>query len=120
MTSKFDEAPRNGLCRGHDTNKWFPVFGPSPTKEERKKNERDTAEAVLICSKCEQQHHCLEYSLRHEPYGIWGGKTELERANLRNARKIILTRDARIFFPGIGTRNANGNFSRPEEVGAAE
>lgn len=120
MTTTFDQAPVNGLCKGLDTNKWFPIFGPSPTKEERRKNLADTAEAVAVCNKCEKQHHCLEYSLRHEPYGIWGGKTELERAHIRNARNIILTRDARIYFPGIGTRNANGNFGQQDEDGSPE
>jgi hypothetical protein len=118
VADKFDEAPRDGKCKGHDTNLWFPVFGPSPTKEERKTNERNTAQALIICEQCDKQVHCLEYSLRHEPYGIWGGKTELERAKLRAIKKIRLTRDARIFFPGIGTRNANGNFAEQQELDA--
>jgi hypothetical protein len=111
MADKFDEAPRDGRCKGQDTNMWFPVFGASPTREERKANERNTAQALIICKDCEQTQHCLEYSLRHEPYGIWGGRTELQRAKLRAARSIRLSRDARIFFPGIGTRNANGDFT---------
>jgi hypothetical protein len=116
MADKFDEAPRDGKCKGHDTNLWFPVFGPSPTREERKTNERNTAQALIICNGCEKTEHCLEYSLRHEPYGIWGGRTELQRAKLRAIRSIRLSRDARIFFPGIGTRNANGDFNGWREM----
>jgi hypothetical protein len=111
MTDKFDEAPRDGKCKGYDTNLWFPIFGQSPTKEERKINAKNTAQALLVCNQCDKSYHCLEYSLRHEPYGIWGGETELRRAQMRANRNIRLSRDARLFFPGIGTRNANGNFT---------
>jgi WhiB family transcriptional regulator, redox-sensing transcriptional regulator len=37
-------------------------------------------EAKRICSTCEVRTECLEYALAtKEPYGIWGGLTELER-----------------------------------------
>lgn len=111
MTKKFDEAPRDGKCKGYDTNLWFPVFGPSPTKNERKVGAKNTAIALLICKQCDKAQHCLEYSLRHEPYGIWGGETELRRAKMRASRNIKLSREARIFFPGIGARSANADFS---------
>jgi WhiB family redox-sensing transcriptional regulator len=42
-------------------------------------------EAKRICSRCGVRNECLEYSLSmREPYGIWGGLTEIERrARLR-------------------------------------
>jgi hypothetical protein len=39
---------------------------------------------------------------------MWGGKTEAERAFLRSERNILVSREARIYLPGIGRRNANG------------
>jgi WhiB family redox-sensing transcriptional regulator len=37
-------------------------------------------EAKLICATCDVRRQCLEYALAtKEPYGIWGGLTELER-----------------------------------------
>lgn len=50
-------------------------------------------QAKLVCSHCPVRDECLEYALTmREPYGIWGGLTEVERkAHLRarNARKAV-------------------------------
>lgn len=42
--------------------------------------------AKRICEACEVRRQCLDYALTtREPYGIWGGLTELERkARLRS------------------------------------
>lgn len=64
-------------CRGPDTWLFFP-----PSHAERK-DEREQREerAKTICGRCPVKVDCLEYALRHrEPYGIWGGLTESERA----------------------------------------
>jgi len=107
MGDIFDEAPTDGKCRGYDTNLWFPVFSKSPSKKERQEIQGQVEFAKSICAQCDRSNHCLEYSLRHEPLGIWGGLTELERAKLRNARGITVSRDGRIFFPGVGMRSTN-------------
>lgn len=47
----------------------------SPTE---KRTREDMAKTV--CAGCSVQHQCLEYALSaREPYGIWGGLTEVER-----------------------------------------
>lgn len=44
-------------------------------------------EAKRICSTCDVRHECLEYALQtKEPYGIWGGLTELERKARQHGR----------------------------------
>jgi WhiB family redox-sensing transcriptional regulator len=111
MGDIFDEAPTDGKCRGYDTNMWFPIFSKSPSKAERNEINKQIEIARTICGQCSQSEHCLEYSLRHEPLGIWGGKTELERANIRNSRGIVVSREGRIFFPGIGLRSTNADTS---------
>lgn len=108
MSHDYETPPSNGLCKGQDVNKWFPLIFSELTREEILKINLDTQEAKEICAKCEQVEPCLEYALRHEPLGIWGGKTEAERAMLRSQQNIIVSRDARIYLPGIGRRNANG------------
>jgi hypothetical protein len=108
MSDNLDAPPADGLCKGQDVNKWFPLIVADLTKEELKKIQRDSEEAKSICFKCDKQEPCLEYALRHEPLGIWGGKTEAERAYIRSERRILLSREARIYLPGIGRRNANG------------
>ena len=44
-------------------------------------------QAKLVCSSCSVRDDCLDYALTmREPYGIWGGLTEIERkARLRAA-----------------------------------
>lgn len=108
MSNGVELPPSNGLCKGHDVNKWFPMIVAELTKEELKKVQQDSEEAKSICSRCEVQEQCLEYALRNEPLGIWGGKTEAERAFIRSERNILVSREARIYLPGIGRRNANG------------
>lgn len=108
MSNSVELPPTDGLCKGHDVNKWFPMIVADLSREELKKVHRDSEEAKQICFKCEKQEACLEYALRNEPLGIWGGKTEAERAFLRSERNILVSREARIYLPGIGRRNANG------------
>ena len=49
----------------------------SETPAERRSRE-DTAKRV--CFGCEVRQDCLQYALStKEPYGIWGGLTEIER-----------------------------------------
>ncbi len=67
------------LCRGNHSHLFFP-----PSNFERKEErERREARAKAICSVCPVQVECLEYALQiREPYGIWGGLTEMERRQL--------------------------------------
>ena len=45
-------------------------------------------EAKAVCAGCGIRATCLEYALeRREQYGVWGGKGEDERAELRRARR---------------------------------
>jgi len=108
MSNDIELPPSDGLCKGQDVNKWFPMIVAELTREQLKQVHKDSEEAKAICFKCEKQEECLEYALRNEPLGIWGGKTEAERAYIRSERNILVSRDARIYLPGIGRRNANG------------
>ena len=51
-------------------------------------------QAKLVCSTCSVCDECLDYALTmREPYGIWGGLTEVERkARLRAAGQGRATR----------------------------
>ena len=108
MSQNYDAPPTDGNCKGHNVDKWFPIIEKGLPREQWLKFRADTKEAIELCNSCPSKEHCLEYSLRHEPIGIWGGKTESERAMIRSNRGILLSREARIFLPGIGRRNANG------------
>lgn len=108
MNPDYDFPPTNGKCKGQDVSHWFPRADKGQNAEERAEYRRSIQFAISVCEQCDVQEHCLEYSLRHEPHGIWGGKTEVERAMLRNEKNILLSREGRVFIPGIGKRNANG------------
>ena len=65
-----------GLCRGNHSHLFF-----APSSVERKE-EREHRElrAKSICMICPVRIPCLEYAMEiREPYGIWGGLTEVER-----------------------------------------
>ena len=45
---------------------------------------RMVREAKAICALCTVQAECLDYALRNEAIGIWGGKTDQERRRIRS------------------------------------
>lgn len=62
-----DEA----ACQGMDVNLFYPVKGKKLA-------------ALKVCARCPVADLCLEYAqARSEPWGIWGGMTERERAAAR-------------------------------------
>lgn len=65
-------------CRGGDPAVFF-----SPT-DDRTTTRADRIErAKAICARCPVTAACLEHALRtREPYGVWGGRSETERAEL--------------------------------------
>jgi WhiB family redox-sensing transcriptional regulator len=65
-----------GLCREASPELFFHPEGErGPARRWRQ------ARAVAICRRCPVQAQCREHALRvGEPYGIWGGLTEEDRA----------------------------------------
>ncbi len=57
------------------TAKWGPVY------------DAQVAEAKAVCVGCPVRSTCLEFALAVLPYGIAGGLTETERAQLRGERR---------------------------------
>lgn len=65
-------------CRGADPELFFPTRG------------EDTRAAKAMCADCPVRVPCLEYALaNHERFGIWGGKSERERRQIRKVRGIV-------------------------------
>lgn len=45
---------------------------------------RETSRALQTCGRCTVRVECLAYALAHnEQFGIWGGRTERELAQIR-------------------------------------
>jgi len=74
------------LCRGNHSHLFFP-----PNSTERKdERERREIRAKSICKVCPVAIDCLEYAMTiREPYGIWGGLTEVERRQQVNRMAAV-------------------------------
>lgn len=65
-----------GSCREVGLEFFFPKKGDS------------VAPARTICAGCPVQTECLEYALRSDMHGIWGGATRERRRTIRLERGI--------------------------------
>ena len=74
----FYEWQKQAACRGMDSAIFF-----HPQAERNAAREARIAHAKAICLTCPAIRECLDHALRvREPYGIWGGRSEDERAHL--------------------------------------
>lgn len=64
-------------------------------------------EAKAACATCPVQDQCADWAIPHEGHGYWGGLTERERAEIRNAEGIILwePQSSITYIGGIGRNN---------------
>jgi hypothetical protein len=44
---------------------------------------RQLATVKKVCGNCPFQKDCLDWGVKHESFGIWGGATEYERSMIR-------------------------------------
>jgi WhiB family redox-sensing transcriptional regulator len=65
----------HGRCRETDPELWFPTKGDN------------SLQARLICQACPVRVECLEWALRHNELGVWGGVTEIARRRILTARR---------------------------------
>lgn len=49
-------------------------------------------QAKAVCKECPLIKDCLDYALRNDEHGIWGGTTEHERAKIRRSLGIMVSR----------------------------
>lgn len=68
-------------CRNEDPEIFFPAGDPPDPFDER------NTEALTVCARCPVVAECLAEALVRIPFGIAGGMTARERAELRIARQ---------------------------------
>jgi hypothetical protein len=77
-------------CRDHDPTLWDGRREQDPRsrrKAGKRRPQSDFRTAKAICNVCPERLACLEYALREGiSIGIWGGKTEDERNQIRSGR----------------------------------
>ncbi len=66
---------RDGLCAQVDHDVFFPERGGS------------VRSAQKICRGCPVTDDCLEFALRSEQVGVWGGTSEAERIRIQKQRQ---------------------------------
>jgi WhiB family redox-sensing transcriptional regulator len=76
-----------GACKGFPTHWWFPEINNRETKV-------NVSKAIDICKSCQLVKQCLDYALRNETHGVWGGMKEVEREIYRRKCGIMLTPEA--------------------------
>lgn len=78
------EWQRIAACRGMDSSMFF-----HPPKERDAARENRAARAKAVCRQCPVIAECLDHALRvREPYGVWGGRTEDERAQILGVQSL--------------------------------
>lgn len=81
-------------CRGMEVEIFF-----HPARERRRLKQRRIDQAKAICHHCPVLEECRRYALTtREPYGIWGGLSEEERAAILGVGNLR--------YPGRARRSA--------------
>ena len=79
-------------CAGADPEIFFTIEAdesPDLTSDQRYKlNKRNKQKALELCMSCPLRVACLEQNIT-TPYGIFGGKTAMERRRLAEAAELI-------------------------------
>ena len=71
-------------CQGMDTATFF-----HPPNERDAAREARITVAKAVCRRCPAINDCLDHALRaREPYGVWGGLSEDERATLLGVESL--------------------------------
>lgn len=74
-----------GACRGEDSRLFF-----HPEGERGSSRAAREASAKAVCMRCPVIQDCLRHALAtREPYGVWGGMSETERAELLAGQRRI-------------------------------
>lgn len=73
----IDDWHSHAACRAMGTGLFFGPDSEAPAA--RRQRERL---AKKVCRACPVRRNCLDHSLTHERYGVWGGLDERERARL--------------------------------------
>lgn len=86
-------------CRGMEVELFF-----HPAGERRAQKQRRIDQAKAICHACPVLEECRRHALRaREPYGIWGGLSEEERADILGVGNLRYPAAARRNLPGQGS-----------------
>jgi hypothetical protein len=72
----------DALCKSVESELFFPGIIPQARTTKMLYMDK-IKQAIDTCMECVHQEDCLNYALKAEPFGIWGGTTEMEREYIR-------------------------------------
>ena len=75
---------------------------------DNKNTAQEVADLKEFCSTCNILVECMEYAIKHERYGFWGGTTPYERRMIRSRRNIRLQ-------PPEQYSNANAEYRKKDK-----
>jgi WhiB family transcriptional regulator, redox-sensing transcriptional regulator len=82
------EWREHAACVDVDPELFFPLTASGPS-------ERETAQAVAVCSSCQVRLECLDWSLTQEiVHGVWGGLSEADRTTMLRERRSLATTES--------------------------
>ena len=74
----------SAACRGMDVDAFYHPAGERLDEKTARINQ-----AKQICRRCPVINQCAAWALRtREPYGVWGGLSEAERADILGVRSL--------------------------------
>ena len=74
----------SAVCRGMDVDAFYHPAGERLDEKTARINQ-----AKQICRRCPVISQCATWALRtREPYGVWGGMSETERAEILGVRSL--------------------------------
>jgi hypothetical protein len=91
---RYPEFDGSQPCASVGTDLFYPTNGNAVTRELRRQIHN-------ICSTCHFQAQCLEWGIRHEADGIWGGLLPVQRADLRRQMGLRLEPVPVTVFVGV-------------------
>jgi WhiB family redox-sensing transcriptional regulator len=68
----------DAACKGLDPELFYAESGAAIVR------------AKSMCAGCPSRERCLEWAIRREEFGVWGGTTARERAAMRRERGLRL------------------------------
>jgi WhiB family transcriptional regulator, redox-sensing transcriptional regulator len=82
--SKMYPFLEEAACRGLDPELFYAEGGAA------------VAKVKSVCAACPLRAKCLEWAIAREEFGVWGGTTARERAQIRRQRGVRLVSAAAV------------------------
>jgi WhiB family redox-sensing transcriptional regulator len=78
----------DAACRGYPLDWFFPATRRAVRRGRLESTAvRQQSEALAVCARCPVRDECLDYAIRYDELGVWGGTTDAQRRRIRNARR---------------------------------